>query len=43
MALIENWYPPSKENYELVLFIWQFFPLVNTDPSITPSPAVWLS
>lgn len=30
MALIENWCPPSKENYDLVLFIWQFFPLVNT-------------
>ncbi|ROW17057.1 hypothetical protein VPNG_01275 [Cytospora leucostoma] len=27
MALIENWYPPSKGNYDLILFIWQFFPL----------------
>lgn len=29
MALIENWYPPSKENYDLILFIWLFFPLVS--------------
>ena len=29
MALINNWCPPSKENYELILFIWQFFPLVS--------------
>ncbi|KUI67362.1 hypothetical protein VM1G_03305 [Cytospora mali] len=27
MALIENWCPPSKENYDLILLIWQFFPL----------------
>lgn len=40
MALIENWYPPSKENYDLILFIWQFFPLVNTDPE-SPLPRLF--
>ncbi|KAH8685597.1 steroid 5 alpha-reductase [Tricladium varicosporioides] len=28
MALVENWMPPSKENWELVVYIFQFFPLV---------------
>lgn len=28
MALIENWYPPSKEKYDLLLFLWFFFPVV---------------
>ncbi|KAH6674521.1 steroid 5 alpha-reductase [Halenospora varia] len=28
MALVENWMPPSKENWELVVYLFQFFPLV---------------
>lgn len=27
MALIQNWYPPTKENYDFILLIWFFFPL----------------
>lgn len=42
MALIENWCPPSKENYDLVLFIWQFFPLVKTVPRPPIAPSVAL-
>ncbi len=28
MALVENWLPPSRENWELVVWLFQFFPLV---------------
>ncbi|KAK4958601.1 hypothetical protein LTR66_013167 [Elasticomyces elasticus] len=28
MALIQNWLPPSRENWELIAFWWQFFPLL---------------
>ncbi|KAK4212254.1 putative 3-oxo-5-alpha-steroid 4-dehydrogenase [Rhypophila decipiens] len=24
---IPNWYPPNRQNYDLILFLWQFFPL----------------
>ncbi|EON68891.1 hypothetical protein W97_08149 [Coniosporium apollinis CBS 100218] len=27
MALIQNWLPPSRENWELIAWGWQFFPL----------------
>ncbi|KAK7978600.1 hypothetical protein PG988_006090 [Apiospora saccharicola] len=27
MALIENWLPASRENYEFILSIWKWFPL----------------
>lgn len=30
MALVQNWLPPSRENWELVCWIWQFFPLITT-------------
>ncbi|KAM7191335.1 3-oxo-5-alpha-steroid 4-dehydrogenase domain containing protein [Rhypophila sp. PSN 637] len=26
-GLIPNWYPPNRQNYNLILFLWQFFPL----------------
>lgn len=29
MAIIHNWLPPSRENWELVNSIWQLFPLVR--------------
>lgn len=29
MALIQDWLPPSRENYEWVSWWWQFFPLVR--------------
>lgn len=38
MALIENWYPPSRENYETLLFWWSFFPLVSRAPPPPPPP-----
>jgi 3-oxo-5-alpha-steroid 4-dehydrogenase 1 len=28
-GLIPNWFPPNRENYERILFIWQLFPLVR--------------
>ena len=27
MALIQNWLPPSRENWEIISWLWQFFPL----------------
>lgn len=29
MALIEGWLPPSRTNWELLVFYFQFFPLVR--------------
>ncbi|KAF2737330.1 3-oxo-5-alpha-steroid 4-dehydrogenase-like protein [Polyplosphaeria fusca] len=29
MAIIQNWLPPSRENWETVCFIWQFFPVIT--------------
>jgi len=26
-GLIPNWYPPSRENYEFILYLWKWFPL----------------
>jgi len=26
-GLIDNWYPPSKENYDFVLSLWKWYPL----------------
>lgn len=30
MALIQNWLPPSRENWELLVYYFQFFPIVST-------------
>lgn len=30
MAIIPTWCPPSREHWELVTFLWQFFPVVST-------------
>ena len=27
-GLIPNWYPPSRENYDLVISLWKWFPVV---------------
>jgi 3-oxo-5-alpha-steroid 4-dehydrogenase 1 len=29
MSLVQGWYPPSRENWELIAYAWQFFPLVR--------------
>ncbi|KAE8453090.1 hypothetical protein EG329_012277 [Mollisiaceae sp. DMI_Dod_QoI] len=29
MVLVENWLPPSRENWELVVWLFQFFPLIT--------------
>ncbi|KAF2002757.1 3-oxo-5-alpha-steroid 4-dehydrogenase [Amniculicola lignicola CBS 123094] len=29
MAIIENWLPPSRENWNLLCTVWQYFPLVT--------------
>lgn len=32
MALIQDWLPPTRDNYNLILTFWQFaFPIVNVD------------
>lgn len=28
MALVPGWLPPSRENWELLAYAWQFFPVV---------------
>lgn len=30
MALIENWLPPTRQNWELIVYYFQFFPIVRT-------------
>ncbi|KAL6707976.1 hypothetical protein ACN47E_003650 [Coniothyrium glycines] len=30
MAIVQGWLPPSRENWELVCWLWQFFPLITT-------------
>ncbi|KAL8694544.1 MAG: hypothetical protein Q9218_000800 [Villophora microphyllina] len=27
MAILESWLPPSREHWELITFLWQFFPV----------------
>lgn len=29
MPIIPTWCPPSREHWELVTFLWQFFPIVR--------------
>ncbi|KAI9749947.1 MAG: hypothetical protein M1815_002098 [Lichina confinis] len=29
MDILQNWFPPSRENWELLTWAWQFFPLVT--------------
>ncbi|KAL9097211.1 MAG: hypothetical protein Q9165_000638 [Trypethelium subeluteriae] len=29
MVLVQGWLPPSRENWELLTFLWQFFPLFS--------------
>jgi hypothetical protein len=29
MAILQNWLPPSRENWELICSIWAYFPLVR--------------
>lgn len=29
MAIVQNWLPPSRENWELLCQVWQYFPLVR--------------
>lgn len=32
MSLIEGWYPPTRENYERLLFWWQIgYPIVSSE------------
>ena len=28
MAIVDSWLPPSREHWELITTLWQFFPLV---------------
>ncbi|PVH84494.1 steroid 5 alpha-reductase [Cadophora sp. DSE1049] len=36
MAIVQNWMPPSKENYELIVYLFQFFPLVTIFQWVQP-------
>lgn len=29
MAILATWSPPSREHWEWITFLWQFFPIVN--------------
>ncbi|KAI9815092.1 MAG: hypothetical protein M1827_002935 [Pycnora praestabilis] len=29
MAVIEGWMPPSREHWEMISFLWQFFPVIT--------------
>jgi hypothetical protein len=29
MAILQNWLPPSRENWELICTVWAYFPLVR--------------
>lgn len=29
MALIESWMPPTRENYDFILKLWTFYPIVS--------------
>ncbi|KAL9126964.1 MAG: hypothetical protein Q9217_004070 [Psora testacea] len=29
MAILETWCPPSREHWELITFLWQFFPVLT--------------
>ncbi|KAF2847945.1 3-oxo-5-alpha-steroid 4-dehydrogenase-like protein [Plenodomus tracheiphilus IPT5] len=37
MAIVQNWLPPSRENWEFVCYIWQFFPLVTAAQWLLPN------
>lgn len=33
MAIVQDWLPPTRENYETLVFIWQFlYPIVSPPP-----------
>ncbi|TVY51728.1 Uncharacterized protein LSUE1_G009862, partial [Lachnellula suecica] len=35
MAIVENWMPPSRENWETVVFWFQFFPILTSFQWVT--------
>lgn len=43
VGLIPNWYPPTRENYELILSLWIWFPVVRLSPRFSPSHPPTLS
>lgn len=45
MELIPDILPPSRENWELIVYYWQFFPLVRlpTHPFIQKKPPTLLT
>ena len=38
MTLSEGWLPPSRENWELLCKVWQFYPLVRLAQYTASSP-----
>lgn len=37
MAIIQNWLPPSRENWDALCWVWQFFPLVRENDVQVPT------
>lgn len=42
MELINSWLPPSREHWELITWLWQFFPLVRAPYSCILGKALTL-
>ena len=38
-GLIPNWFPPNRDNYELILSYWKWFPLVPPPLFIHSQPS----
>ncbi|KAB8621887.1 hypothetical protein FH972_025998 [Carpinus fangiana] len=36
MAIIQDWLPPTRENWEWIVWLWQFFPLLTAVQWLTP-------
>ncbi|GAB7361534.1 hypothetical protein MBLNU230_g1588t2 [Neophaeotheca triangularis] len=36
MAIIQNWLPPNRENWDFLCWAWQFFPLLTAIQWLTP-------
>jgi 3-oxo-5-alpha-steroid 4-dehydrogenase 1 len=36
MAIIRNLLPPSRDNWDLICLLWQFFPVVSRTHRLAP-------
>ena len=37
VGLVPNWYPPTKENYDFIISLWKWYPIVSS-PIIQLTP-----